>query len=509
MTADTPAEVDSQKSLLQRVVSAGFWSLLIRSGIRGVGFVRNIVLARLLSPDDFGLFGITLVVLSIMDRFSNTGLQSALVQKRTDIKDHLSTAWTVQALRGVFLSLILVSFAPYIGGFFDEPRAVPLIQVLGLIVFLQGLQNPGVLYYKRELDFRPQFIQRFGGTLSDLFVSIIFALIWQNVWALMLGLTIGSIARLIFSFTLHPFRPRIRIEISKARELGRYGRWVFLNNALFFLAYRGDNLIVGKMLGAPALGVYMMAYSISEVVTVEVSRLMTEIAFPAYSRIQERKELLQRAFLMSVELTVAIAVPVTCMLILLAKPITDLLLGSRWTPVAAVLPFLAIAGCMRALISTGGVVFNATGKPMYTFLTSLVGVGVTYALIFPLMSRYGLAGVAVAVAAGQIAMLFPFFAYTRQTLGLSTIAVVRRMGPALGIGSATGAGMFIPQFIWAESSDVSFFAAAGLGIIVYMGLSFALWKSRNTGPAALVNELISRARRKGVGVLGPKSIPAA
>ncbi|HEV2125642.1 MAG TPA: oligosaccharide flippase family protein [Chloroflexota bacterium] len=122
------------KSLTDRALRVGFWNVLIRSSMRLIAFIRNLVLARLLAPDDFGLFGIALVMLSVLERFSSTGLKAALVQKKADIRDYLDTAFTIRAFRGACLAAIFWLSAPYAAQFFGEPRAAPFIQLLGITV---------------------------------------------------------------------------------------------------------------------------------------------------------------------------------------------------------------------------------------------------------------------------------------------------------------------------------------------------------------------------------------
>ncbi|MGH9890759.1 MAG: lipopolysaccharide biosynthesis protein, partial [bacterium] len=349
------------KYYARRAVHASFWSMLMRVALRGTGVVRNVVLARLLAPEDFGLFGIALVVLSLIDRFSDSGLHSALIQRDRDIAEYLDTAWTVQALRGTVAAVALALGGPLLAGFFGEPRAAPLIQVLGLSIFLRGFLNPGVLYFRRELEVNRQFMLRFGGAIVDLAVSIVAALVLRNAWALMIGLIAGLLTRVVVSFILHPFRPTLRLRFDQLRELSHYGRWLFLSNVLGFLIYKGDNLLVGKLIGAPALGIYMMAYMISEVITIEIGRTLTLVAFPAYSRLQGDLRRIRRAFCTVLELLWAVVAPIAVVVSILAEPITLFLLGPRWSQVASLLPFLAVAGGVRVLINNASTIFRALG----------------------------------------------------------------------------------------------------------------------------------------------------
>ena len=142
----------------KRVVHAGFWAFALHVSDRSFGLGRTIVLARLLSPDDFGLFGIATLAMLALETFSRTGFHPALIQKIGDIKPYLDTVWTVHAIRGLILALILFGVAPYVAAFFGEPAAVPIVQVIGLSLIFQGLTNLGTVYFQKELVFHKQFV---------------------------------------------------------------------------------------------------------------------------------------------------------------------------------------------------------------------------------------------------------------------------------------------------------------------------------------------------------------
>jgi len=218
--------------LSQRVVHAGFWAFALRITDRLFGLARTIVLARVLSPNDFGLFGISLLALSALNTFSQTGFQAALVQKKGNIKPYLDTAWTVQVIRGFVLAGILFGIAPYVASFFGEPMAAPLLRVLGLSAVFQGLTNIGVVYFQKELEFHKRFIYMFSGTLADLGVAIPAALILRNAWALVFGLLAGNLVRMTVSYFIHPYRPRVWLDGPKVKELYTFGKWIL--GSMFF-----------------------------------------------------------------------------------------------------------------------------------------------------------------------------------------------------------------------------------------------------------------------------------
>lgn len=463
---------------------AGLWTGLLHGVTRGAGFARNVLVARIISPDDFGVFGIALVVLSIIERFSNTGLQTALVQTDRDVREYLDSAWTIQVIRGALVCTALVLAASPIAGLLGDGRAAPFIAMTGVTVLLRSLQNPGMLIYRRELETRYQFLHRSGGALVELVVSIGLAFVLRNAWSLILGLVAGKAASLAISYVLHPYRPHVRLHWQQLRELNSYGRWVFLSNMLFFLAYRGDNLIVGKFLGAPALGIYMLAYGISEVVTVEIGRFTSEVAFPAYSRIQSDLARVRRFFVVVLDLVACVAFPLATLLALMAGPLTQVVLGPRWSEVAAVLPPLALAGALRSIIGNGTVAFAALGQPALSFRTNLVAVAVTYLVMLPLLRIWGLPGVAIAVATGLIVSLAPFIVFARRVLGISPAELVRHLVPGTALLVIVGATTMGANELLHEHSAASLAVVIAVILLIYATGSAVLWVGTRRGPVS-------------------------
>ncbi len=139
------------ESLSKRVVRGGIWVFALRIVNRGLGFIRTIILARLLAPHDFGLFGIALLAIATLETFSQTGFQAALVQKKKNVEPYLDTAWTISAIRGIILFLILFSSAPLIANFFDSAQATLIIKVIAVSTLLSGFRNIGIIFFKKEL----------------------------------------------------------------------------------------------------------------------------------------------------------------------------------------------------------------------------------------------------------------------------------------------------------------------------------------------------------------------
>ena len=374
---------DTPEPLLRRVVRGGLWVITLRVLNRGLGFIRTIILARLLAPQDFGLLGIAFLSLSTLETFSQTGFHPALIQKKANIEPYLDTAWTVSAIRGTLLFCILFLSAPFIARFFNSPEAILVIRVIAVFALLSGLRNIGVIFFRKELEFDRQFYYEFSGTCADITVAITLAFVLRNVWALVWGGLAANLTRLFMSYLLHPYRPRLRFQKEKFQELIGFGKWVLASSLMVFLVTQGDDIFVGKLLGVTALGLYQIAYTLSNLPATEITHVISQVTFPAYSKLQDEPLKLREAYLRVLQLTTFLSIPVTVGIIVLAPQFIPLVLGEKWLPAIPAVQVLALAGLLRSIAASSGYLFYALGKVKIDTMLQALRLTVLAFLIYP------------------------------------------------------------------------------------------------------------------------------
>jgi len=393
-------------TLSQRVVKSGFWVFFLRIINRGFSLIRLIILARILSPNDFGLMGIALLTMSTLETFSQTGFQQALIQKKEDIKSYLNSAWTVLILRGFILFIILYFIAPYAAIFFNSPEAKPIIRVIGFAILFQAFTNIGITYFKKELEFSKEFIYQFSGTLADFVVAISAVLILRNVWALVLGLLAGNMVRCFVSYFIHPYRPRLSKDLGKAKELFGFGKWILGSSVLVFLITQGDDIFVGKLLGVTALGYYQLAYRISNMPATEITHVISQVTFPAYSKLQDNIPKLREAYLKVLQVTAFLSFPIAGLIFILAPDFTKIFLGEKWMPMVPAMMVLVWWGVIRGLVGAMSPVFMSIGRPKIVTKMQFYQSVLLILLIYPLTVHWNILGASVAVFLSALAMFF-------------------------------------------------------------------------------------------------------
>jgi len=482
------------KSLSQRVVIGGFWVFALKIVQRILNLIRLIILARILAPHDFGLLGIALLTMATLDTFSQTGFQAALIQKKDDIESYLNSAWTVQILRGFVLFAVLYLIAPYAALFFDAPEARFIIPVIGISILLQAFTNIGVIYFQKELEFNKQFIYQLSGTLADFIVAVSAALILKSVWALVFGLVAGNFVSFIVSYLIHSYRPRLSSDLGKARELFIFGKWIFGSTILIFLITQGDDIFVGKLLGVTALGFYQLAYRISNLPATQITHVISQVTFPAYSKLQDDIPKLREAYLKVLQVTAFLSFPIAGLIFVLAPDFTKIFLGEKWMPMVPAMQVLVLAGLVRSIAATAGPIFYAVGKPKIDTRLQIIRLSVLAVLIYPFTIKWGILGTSIVVFLSIFVsnIGFCFIAMKITKCGTKKFAntiifplvseaiavlLILRLKTMMGIG------------IW------EFIIFTGIGVLTYLILIYLSDKFFNYRIRALIKESMQSFRR--------------
>jgi len=447
-------------TLSQKVVKGGFWVFFLR-------MIRLIILARILSPNDFGLMGIALLTMSTLETFSQTGFQQALIQKKEDIKSYLNSAWTVSILRGFILFIILYFIAPYAAIFFDAPEAMPIIRVIGFSILFQAFTNIGITYFKKELEFNKEFIYQFSGTLADFIVAVSAVLILKNVWALVLGLLAGSMVRCFMSYFIHPYRPYLSKDLAKAKQLFGFGKWILGTNILIFLINQGDDIFVGRLFDITALGFYQMAYRISNMPATEIAHVISQVTLPAYCKLQDNISKLREAYLKVLQFTAFLSFPVVGLIFVLAPDFTKIFLGMKWMPMVPSMQILSFYGLFRSFGALSGNAIIALEKVYLLPRVPLIQLIFIVILIYPIAVNFWITGVSIVVTFSVILATTYSLKIGCKCLSIKYTSLLRKLLPSMIPAVLMIVGVKIIGYFFCVSF-ISFIIKVIVGISIYI-----------------------------------------
>lgn len=393
-------------SVRQKTIRASTWVALSSLLIFFLTFVRTIILARLLEPEAFGLAGICMMIVGLVETFSRPGFVAALIHRQDEFEVARDTAFVLLVMRGIILSILIAAFAPAVAWFYDEQLLTGLIATISLYFVINGFSNINTVAYQKAIDFKVlSYLDLLRGAISTVFI-IALAYILEDVWALVLGYVITALVGVILSYVMISGRPTFSFDRKIAKELFYYGKYIVGLGIFVFLTQEIDKAVIGKVLGVELLGYYVIAYMLGNLTATHFTKVISKTLFPAYSQLQNDYDKLSRTFSDVFKIVAMFAVPATAGLIVLADDIILVLYGEKWLPATVPVQILAAFGCLRAVSGIAGYLYNGIGKPSIPFYL-VAGKFVAIALIiYPMTLWYGLAGAAMAVTIPAVAEFF-------------------------------------------------------------------------------------------------------
>lgn len=386
------------------------WVGLFRIATRGISYVRIVILARILTPSQFGAADIALLTLSITEIFTETGINIFLIQQKEKIDKYVSTAWVVSIARGLLIALAILILASSIAKFFNSQIAYDLLIASIFVPIFRGFINPSVAKFVKDMQFRKEFYYRTSIFLLESIASVFFVFILQSPIAIIYGLICGALFEMIFSYLIVTPRPRFKFDGELFRQVISRGKWLTATGIFNYFYHNGDNIVVGKILGTGALGLYQRAYSISMLPITEVSDTFGKVTLPVYVKMSDDIRRLKRAYLRSILLISAIVVPAGTLIFMFPEIIIKVILGSQWVGGAPVLQVLTLFGVIRAISISSLSPFYAVKRQEFvsqiTFV-SFLGLMVT---IIPFVNIWGLVGAAYSALFGTLISL-PLIVY--------------------------------------------------------------------------------------------------
>lgn len=388
----------------KQVIRGVSWTGLLSFLTKSIGFIELIILARILSPVQFGAYAIALLVLGFMETITETGINIILLQEES-IERLINSAWVVSILRGFIISSVIFLLAPFISTFFHSRESLILIYLISIVPLLRGFINPSLVFLQKELKFGKNFLFQASILLVDTVVSVILTYLTKNPIGIIWGLIAGVILELILSFAILRPRPRLSFEKTYIGLILGRGKWITINTISEYLFHNADNAVIARVLGAASLGFYQMAYSIAVMPLEEIGKVMVYVSTPVMIKISEDRKRLRAALLKVVSAAFLLGLPFALILIFLPK-VALLVLGAKWEGILPILPVLAILGLLRAVITSSSSIFISLKQQKFLSAVSTSSFIVLMVLLIPLVSKFGNLGAALsAIIAALVALI--------------------------------------------------------------------------------------------------------
>jgi O-antigen/teichoic acid export membrane protein len=465
---------------------------------RLMGLVNTAILARILAPADFGVVAMCMLVIGVLDVACELNLAMVLIQRKETSDAEWNSAFTLRALQGLGVGLLIFFARPVAVWYFQDERVGAILPYLALSSVFQGLENIGLIAYRRDLDFGKDFLFMLARKVLQISATIVAALVLRNYWALVIGIILGSALTTVLSYVVHPYRPRLTFRA--AGELWGVSKWFIVNNISYYLLEKTDEMVVGGRAGSRALGTYSVASEIAELPTSEIILPMMRALFPGFARLQGEPERLRTSYLNVLGFTTTFACSVGFGTGLLAPYLVPIVLGPKWLDAIPLLSVLAIGGAIRMIYHNTGALLLAVGRTRAVALTAAA-----QALLGPPFLWVAIRGgnvlamtyVKVILAA---VFLVVWFSTVRRFLGIPFTAIAGNLYRPLLAGTAMYCGVLALRPFLPQSLLGGMLTTIGAGALLFTGVLLGVWglARRPSGAESfLLEALRSRLSRNG------------
>lgn len=465
--ADDTQEAPVPQRLAARTLRGMFWAYGSYAVGRVLVLISVAVLARLLSPDEFGLVALAIVFTTLMEVVKDLGVGQALVVSREDeVSERAGTAFAFSVLIGLVLTGACVAVAPLGASFFDEPELEQLLPILGLNFTIRALGSTHYALAQRGIDFR----SRTAGELADVVVrgatGIGAALAGAGAYSLIIGYLAGSLAMTIVLWFAVPWRPTLRPSMSHLGELLRFGGALTALSIVAAVITLADYVFIGKVLGATAVGIYTLGFRLPDLMILNLSHVAGQVLYPVFAKVDPGR--LGQAFVTSLHYTLIVAVPIAVGLFVLAEPVILALFGDKWEQSAPVMEIIALYALAATIGIPAGTAYKATGR-VYILLVLAVPRAALVVVSIALFVDEGL--IAVATCQAVAAALFDLIGIALATrfLSVAPSALIRAALPSVIAAAGMAAALVLLERA-ALDPWPTLIAGVAVGGSVYLGL---------------------------------------
>ena len=379
----------------------------LRIAGRGITIAKTAILARILSPVDFGQFGAAALSLSLFEVLTETGVNQALIYSDNKVEELVNPAWTVAIIRGAVISILIALSAWPVSVFFSDTHLIKLILVLSLVPLIKGFINPMTVEFIKELKFEKEAIFRLTLLIIDGLTAIISAVFLKSALAFAIAMIIAGAAEVILSFLYFKIRPRLSFSRKYLTEIMNYGKWVTLSGIGYWFSAELDDFVAGKAFGMKTLGIYQAAYKISTLPVTEIAGSVNQVSFPVMSKLKDEKQKFWKFFTGSIGVIGIMGVIGGLVLWIWPSEVVLILLGDKWLEAVPLIRILAVFGVVRSIESGIQPVFLASGRPKVATIGNFIKV---ITLIFGLLFLVplGIEGIAWAALLSGVGVI-PYY----------------------------------------------------------------------------------------------------
>ncbi len=432
-------------------------------------FGRNMVLTRIIAPDQFGLMAIVLATIGLFEAITEVGVSQAVIQnKRGHLPQFLNVAWWINTVRGLAIFAVAAPLSPLIAGFYSQPPLTPILIVAFSSLIFSGMMSPKVYALQRQFRFGESVAITQGAGLLGTVLTLILGVLWQNVWALVVGTVFEAFMRFVLSCVLCPIRPSFRIDKQSRRDLFAFMKGMLGLAFMTFLVSQADIFVLGRVVSTRVLGLYSMAVTLAMFPQSLFAKIVQPLVVPILAAFQDSDAQMRVAYLRLERLVWLFGLPMAATMTVAAAPLLTVVYGRPYAAVAVPFGIIAIYSVVYMASMVSFSVYLAMARPelqrSFTLLRGLLLV----AAIYPLAVAFGPVGAASAMlGALALAMLLQIH-NLKRIIGLGYVEYLGTLRAGVVAGLATAALTWLVGLL--EIPLLAGAALAGLVLLAVWGV---------------------------------------
>jgi O-antigen/teichoic acid export membrane protein len=489
----------SQPTSRSALYRSALLAVAMQWSLRFIGLISVFILAHLLDPGDFGIMGLAVAALSLVELLGAVGLWQALLRIKEWDREHLDTAWTIQLILFGTMGLMALCSAPLVARFYDQPALTAVLAVLSLRFLALGLSNIGVVEFDRTLAFGRDLRMRVGARLASFVVAVSAAFWFRNYWALVIGLVAQNSFHSIATYLCHPFRPRLSLK--RHAELLGTSLWIFVHQVTQTVQMQIERLVMGRFSGPHVIGLYSVSKDLSEIFTQEIATALNRVTYVTVAR----GEPLSEAPLRTAQILGAyamIAAPMGFGLAATAEPSIHLLLGAKWEEAAPFLQIVAIYSAFYAVYKVIASALQAAGfARRAAFMSGVGALCLAVAVAGAAWVSPDAMTVALAAFAANLLVLASGIGVIARHSGQNAFALGLHVFRPFGAAAAMAASVRLlgPD---SGSSIVDLIGGVAIGVAAYPLFLLSLWWASGRPPGgerealSFLGEIRDRLKRR-------------
>lgn len=447
-----------------------------------IGFARTVIVARLLTPDDFGLFGMAMSVLTALIAATNLSLENSVIANRVSDDGsgkanqtvYLDTVWTIELGRRCLISGLIAILAVPLANFYRDDRLITVLHIVCLVPLAHGLRNVNLVLLRKDVKFKAVAWFEQLTNLATTVITIWLAYRTRSVWALIYGQLGGAIMGAIISYSIQPHRPRFALDRDALKTAFRYGKYMFVVVLMTYITTTADNVFVGRFYGASVLGTYIVAYTFANIPVGVIYGVLSSVMFPAYAELKEKGHAqLENAFVRVFAVSAVLLVAVMSPAVALATDIVAVVYGEKWSGAASLLQILSLLCLCRGLVHIVSPLLLGINQPAQEAKAKVIEAIVFLAVLYPLTLTFGAKGAAWAGVLTYAVALAVRFALIKKIFPHSLAKVLRIAASAFAAG-AVGCLISILAIAHVNGSWLRIVAGGAIAVLTVMSLSLLM-----------------------------------